>query len=99
MAEGERMMDGLKVDLAAYFADLETYRMPFGKFGPERRPPDGLRVVERPWEYLHWFLERGGGFPKGRLGELMEFVYEVKGSGAGEVLAPLLEGQQGRVES
>ncbi|MEM7146418.1 MAG: DUF3820 family protein [Verrucomicrobiota bacterium] len=90
------MMDGLKADLAEYFSDLEVYRMPFGKFGPEGEPPDGMRVVELPWEYLHWFVERGGGFPGGRLGELMEFVYEVKGSGAGEVLAPLLGRGRGK---
>jgi len=36
--------------------------------------------------YLHWFVEKGDGFPNGRLGELMEFVYRTKGDGAEVIL-------------
>ncbi len=62
-------------DLIDYFDDLLTYRMPFGKY--KDRHLDHL-----PYEYLHWFPERCGGFPSGRLGELMAFVYHTKSVGA-----------------
>ncbi len=88
-------MDDLRADLKDYLEDLEGYRMPFGRYGPKALPPEGARVVDLPWEYLHWFQERGGGFPTGRLGELMEFVYHVKGTGAGEIFAGLRRGTEG----
>ena len=75
--------------LAAYFDDLKRYRMPFGRYGPDNFPPEGKPLHELPHEYLIWFKEKGGGFPKGRLGELMEFVYDVKSASAGEVFAAL----------
>lgn len=61
--------------------------MPFGMFGPKDYPPAGVPIIDLPPEYLGWFKERG--FPKGRLGELMEMVFEVKASGADEVFAPI----------
>jgi uncharacterized protein (DUF3820 family) len=89
------VMDASREELREYLKDLEGYRMPFGRYGPKALPPDGVRVVDLPLEYLHWFQERGGGFPTGRLGELMEFVYHVKASGAEEVFAPLRRGTAG----
>jgi uncharacterized protein (DUF3820 family) len=50
--------------------------------------------MDLPPEYLAWFKERG--FPKGRLGELMEVVYEVKQGGADEIFAPLRRARGGR---
>ena len=67
--------------------DLIRYRMPFGRYGPSGYPPFGKPIHELPLEYLAWFQRRG--FPDGRLGELMQFVYEVKANGAEEVLEPL----------
>ena len=87
--ELEDQMAVLRERLADYFEDLRTYRMPFGRYGPGRFPPKGMRVVELPLEYLMWFEERGGGFPGGRLGDLMEFVCQVKACGAEEVFWPL----------
>lgn len=75
--------------LAAYFEDLTRYRMPFGRYGPDNFPPAGKLIYELPHEYLNWFKEKGGGFPKGKLGELMEFVYEVKAAGAEEIFGAL----------
>jgi uncharacterized protein (DUF3820 family) len=42
-----------------------------------------------PYEYLDWFMEKGDGFPNGRLGELMDFVYRTKGVGAEAIFARL----------
>ena len=56
-------------------------RMPFGKFGPTHYPPAGVPIYDLPVEYLHWFTENGG-FPRGKLGQLMEMVYHAKVNGA-----------------
>ncbi|MEM9283881.1 MAG: DUF3820 family protein [Verrucomicrobiota bacterium] len=67
--------EAMKRELAENLADLEVFRMPFGRY-------QNRRLHTLPYEYLHWFIERGGGFPDGRLGELMEFVYHTKAAGA-----------------
>ena len=87
------MSDGLEADwlaeLESRFDDLARYRMPFGRYR-------GAPVYDLPYDYLHWFRERGGGFPGGRLGELMEFVYHTKADGAEAVFAPLRQAAGGR---
>lgn len=72
--------EAMKKELADNLADLEVYRMPFGRYTNR-----GIHTL--PYEYLHWFVERQNGFPSGRLGELMEFVYNIKASGAEIVLS------------
>lgn len=74
--------ESFREDLADYLADLSRYRIPFGRY-------KNAAIFDLPLEYLHWFLEKGGGFPTGRLGELMEFVYHIKADGAEEIFAPL----------
>lgn len=71
--------------LAQCLDDLKRYRMPFGRYGPDHFPPAGKPIHDVPLEYLIWFQDKGGGFPKGKLGELMQFVYEVKLNGAEEI--------------
>jgi len=88
-------MDELfRENLRSVLEDLAVERMPFGKYGPEAMPPDGVPLYDLPWEYLHWFAQRG--FPGGRLGELMEVVYQIKTDGSEEVFAPLRERAGGR---
>lgn len=89
--EAEPTPEDRLLKLASYFEDLKRYRMPFGRYGPDNFPPAGKPIFELPHEYLIWFKEKGGGFPKGRLGELMEFVYEVKSASAEEIFAALRE--------
>lgn len=70
--------------LAQMAADLEEIGrtcMPFGKFGPNHFPPHGVPLYDLSSEYLGWFA-RGGSWPKGRLGELMHMVYQMKVDGA-----------------
>jgi len=74
--------EAIRRELAENLADLETYRMPFGRY--RGRPLHTL-----PYEYLHWFAEKPDGFPKGRLGELMAFVYHTKAAGAEVVFSKL----------
>ena len=78
----EFRIEDFRADLADYLADLERYAMPFGKFR-------GEAIYDLPVEYLRWFVEKRGGFPKGRLGELLEFVFHIKSDGAEMIFAPL----------
>ena len=72
----------MRADLAALFNDLLLYRMPFGRYR-------GRAIIDLPLEYLAWFPERQGGFPSGRLGELMAFVAQTKADGAESIFSPL----------
>ena len=55
--------------------------MPFGKY-------KGTLLCNLPDSYLEWFL-RKEGFPKGKLGQLMATVYEIKLNGLEYLLEPL----------
>ena len=68
--------------------------MPFGKYGPKEHPPKGYPIHDLPVEYLAWFKERG--FPKGRLGELLEWVWQIKTGGLDAVFDPLRQRAGGR---
>jgi len=69
--------------------------MPFGKFGPKDYPPRGIPLMDLPEEYLVWFKDRG--FPKGRLGELLESVCDLKSVGMDMVFEPMRKVNGGRV--
>ena len=81
-------------DFRNLLAEIGRARMPFGKFGMQAYPPAGVPVMDLPLEYLAWFKQRG--FPKGRLGELMAVVYEVKEVGLDKVFDPLRAANGGR---
>lgn len=56
--------------------------MPFGKY-------TGRKLIELPEPYLVWFHQQG--FPKGKLGEQLALMYEVKLNGLEGVLQPLVD--------
>lgn len=63
--------------------DLElllTTPMPFGKH-------QGTVIADLPANYLHWFAR--AGFPQGRIGQLLELMFEIDHNGLGELLVPL----------
>jgi uncharacterized protein (DUF3820 family) len=62
--------------------DIARWRMPFGKY-------QGRRLLDLPEPYVVWF--RGQGYPRGRLGMLMETLYDIKANGMEDLLAPLRE--------
>ncbi|MFP9117585.1 DUF3820 family protein [Flavobacterium sp. RNTU_13] len=66
-------MDGQQKELIK----LAHAKMPFGKY-------EGHYLIELPEYYLVWFKTKG--FPKGKLGEQLQTVYELKLNG----LEPLL---------
>lgn len=60
--------------------DIVNMKMPFGKY------KDTL-LCNLPVSYLEWFARKG--FPQGKLGMLLQTVYEIKLNGLGYLLEPL----------
>ena len=60
--------------------DLVRERMPFGKY-------KGYLICDLPDFYLEYFLKKGG-FPKGKLGQWMSTMYEIKLNGLEYLLLP-----------
>ncbi len=52
--------------------ELVRYPMPFGKY-------KGRLLRELPISYLEWFAQKG--FPPGKLGMLLQTLYEIKLNG------------------
>ncbi|MBK8495758.1 MAG: DUF3820 family protein [Chitinophagaceae bacterium] len=65
---------------AELLLQLVNMKMPFGKF-------KGRLLCDLPVSYLEWFQQKG--FPKTRLGELLETIYEIKINGLENLLEPL----------
>ncbi|MEQ8909605.1 MAG: DUF3820 family protein [Vicingaceae bacterium] len=59
---------------------LVEMEMPFGKY-------KGRKLCDLPEPYLVWFKQEG--FPKGKLGMLLETLYEIKLNGLEYLLKPL----------
>ena len=62
---------------------LVRMKMPYGKY------KDRL-LCDLPVSYLEWFQRKG--FPKGKLGELLQTIYVIKINGLESLLAPLKKG-------
>ncbi len=60
--------------------EIVEMRMPFGRY-------KGRRLADLPEPYLVWFNQEG--FPKGKLGQLMETVYVIKLNGLNHIIAEL----------
>jgi uncharacterized protein (DUF3820 family) len=60
--------------------ELANYRMPFGKY-------KGRLLVDLPEPYVVWFSRKG--FPRGKLGDLLKEIYEIKVNGLEHLLQPL----------
>lgn len=73
------MTDDLKPD-SDLLLQLVRMPMPFGKY------KDRL-LCDLPVTYLEWFQRKG--FPKGKLGILLQTIYEIKLNGLEYLLQPL----------
>lgn len=62
--------------------DLANMRMPFGKF-------KGYFLIDLPEFYVVWY--RNHGFPKGKLGEQLQLIYEIKVNGLEHLIRPLIK--------
>ncbi|OGT97647.1 MAG: hypothetical protein A2X80_05890 [Geobacteraceae bacterium GWB2_52_12] len=60
--------------------ELATMRMPFGKY-------QGQLLIDLPEPYVVWFS--GQGFPEGKLGRMLQTVYEIKVNGLEYLFTPL----------
>lgn len=83
-----------QANLAEALAEIGRYHMPFGKYGPKYYPPKGVPLYDLPDEYVIWF--RHNGFPKGKLGRLIEIICEIRMTGAEAVFEPLRRAAGGR---
>lgn len=63
-----------------YLEELVKTRMPYGKY------KDRL-ICDLPEFYLVWYHSKG--FPKGKLGEQLATMYEIKLNGLESLLTPL----------
>ncbi len=62
--------------------ELANMRMPFGKY-------EGTLLIRLPDAYLAWFKRQG--FPRGKLGLLMETALEVRLNGLEYLVQPLIQ--------
>ncbi|HTF82056.1 MAG TPA: DUF3820 family protein [Cytophagales bacterium] len=60
--------------------ELVKMQMPFGKY-------KGTILCHLPVSYLEWFKSKG--FPAGKLGMLLETMYEIKLNGLEYLLEPI----------
>lgn len=60
--------------------ELAAMRMPFGKH-------QGQRLIDLPEPYVVWFSQQG--FPAGKLGRMLQAVYEIKLNGLEYLFDPL----------
>jgi hypothetical protein len=59
---------------------LVSMKMPFGKY-------KGTLLCNLPVSYLEWFQRKG--FPDGKLGMLLQTIYEIKLNGLEYLLEPI----------
>ncbi|MCX6324186.1 MAG: DUF3820 family protein [Sphingobacteriales bacterium] len=67
---------------------LIRMQMPFGKY-------KGRLLYQLPVSYLEWFSRKG--FPEGKLGKLLETLYEIKLNGLESILLELKQMDNGKV--
>lgn len=63
-----------------FLLELANTKMPFGKYA-------GRYLIDLPEAYVLWFKDKG--FPKGKLGQLMELLLEIKVNGLESLIRPL----------
>lgn len=63
-----------------YLLELVRARMPFGKY-------KDVLLVDLPETYIMWFARKG--FPKGKLGGMLQSLYEIKLNGLESLLEPI----------
>ncbi len=74
-------MDDFQRDSRKELIELANARMPFGKY-------DGKLLIELPENYLVWYQSKG--FPKGKLGNQLAQMMEIKLNGLEKLIYPLV---------
>ena len=83
-------------DLRKLVEEIAQTHIPFGMYGPAKYPPKGCPLMDVPQEYLAWFQAKG--FPKGKLGRLMEQCLLLKGNGLDSLFDPFRKANGGRTK-
>jgi len=65
-----------------HLIELANYKMPFGKY-------KGYYLVNIPEYYYIWYRRKG--FPKGKLGNMMQEIYEIKLNGLEGLILKLIQ--------
>lgn len=60
-----------------YLIDLAKMKMPFGKY-------KGTFLIDLPENYVVWYHNKG--FPKGKLGNQLQLVYELQLNGLEDII-------------
>ncbi|MCB1209532.1 MAG: DUF3820 family protein [Verrucomicrobiales bacterium] len=87
----------LAAEMARDMEEISRMKMPYGKFGPQHFPPDGVPIYDLPAEYLGWFANKAG-WPKGKLGRLLQIVHQMKADGSDMAFDPLRKRAGGRTQ-
>ena len=74
MSDPEKFFDSNKL------LELAEMKMPFGKYS-------GRLLVDLPEPYVVWLARKG--FPGGKLGEMLQIIYEIKVNGLEYLFEPL----------
>ena len=64
-------------DQKAFLLALAKAKMPFGKY-------KDYYLIDLPEYYVVWYYNKG--FPKGKLGEMLQTVYELKLNGLEDIV-------------
>lgn len=72
-------MENLQPD-SSMLLELANTTMPYGKY-------QGRLLIDLPEPYVVWIY--GNGFPKGKLGEQLQLLYEIKLNGLEGLIKPL----------
>lgn len=70
-------MEKSNIQNQQFLIDLAKMKMPFGKY-------KGTFLIDLPEHYVVWYHNKG--FPKGKLGQQLELVYELKLNGLEDIV-------------
>ncbi len=70
-------MEDISMPDGTMLRELVTMKMPFGKY-------NGTVLKQLPVSYLEWFARKG--FPKNKLGNLLQCLLEIKMNGLEDLL-------------
>lgn len=68
--------------------DIVTQKMPYGKY-------KNRLIYQLPEPYLVWYHNKG--FPQGKLGMLLNTIYEIKLNGLEYLLEPIIKKQKNNI--
>lgn len=73
-------MDEQQLAEGQQLMELAGMRMPFGKY-------TGRLLIDLPEPYVVWFSQNG--YPRGKLGDMLKLVYEIKVNGLEYLFDPI----------